>query len=107
MSAGALRHRVTIELPVETPDGQGGQTVVWSPLATVWAEIRPLKTDETVNAHQVEARTTHVIRVRHRTDILPTMRVVLGMRTFAIQGVLDDGERRRYLHLFCEEGAPA
>ncbi|MFP3945019.1 MAG: phage head closure protein [Alphaproteobacteria bacterium] len=107
MSAGALRHRVTIELPVETPDGQGGQTVTWSPLATVWAEIRPLKARETVNAHQVEARTTHLVRVRHRPDILPTMRVVFGNRIFAIHGVLDDGERRRFLHLFCEEGAPA
>lgn len=107
MSAGSLRHRVTIELPVETPDGQGGQTVIWSPLATVWAEIRPLKSGETVNAHQMQARTTHVIRVRHRADILPTMRVMFKTRNFAIHGVLDDGERRRYLYLFCEEGAPA
>lgn len=107
MSAGALRRRVTIELPVETPDGAGGRTVVWSPLAAVWAEIHPQKAHERVNAHQIEARTTHIIRVRYRSDVLPTMRVVFGTRVFAIHGVLDDGERRRYLNLFCEEDAPA
>lgn len=98
---------MAIEVPIETPDGAGGQAIVWTPLATVWAEIRPQQARETVNAHQVEARTTHIIRIRHRADVLPTMRVVFGARVFAIHGVLDDGERRRYLHLLCEEGAPA
>jgi len=107
VSAGRLRHRVRVDVPVETPDGAGGLTVVWTPLATVWAEICPQQAREAVTAQQVEARTTHLIRLRYRFDILPTMRVVFGTRTFAIRGVLDDGERRRYLTLFCEEGAPA
>lgn len=107
MSAGALRHRVTVEVPVATPDGEGGETIVWTPLATIWAEIRPRAAREAVNAHQTEVRTTHIVRVRYRPDILPTMRVVSGTRIFAIHGVLDDGERRTWLHLFCEEGAPA
>jgi SPP1 family predicted phage head-tail adaptor len=107
VNAGELRHRVTIELPLETPDGEGGQSVVWTPLATVWADIRPQQARETAAAQQVQARTTHIIRIRYRADILPTMRVVAGGRIFAIHGVLDDGERRRRLTLFCEENAPS
>ena len=55
---GMLSHELVLEEPVETPDGAGGFTIVWSALATVWAQAgaaqsgdrnlggpRPVRTD--------------------------------------------------------------
>jgi SPP1 family predicted phage head-tail adaptor len=107
VSAGNLRHLVTLEIPSATPDGAGGQSMVWQTLVQVWAEITPLAAEEITSADQVEARATHRIRIRWRSDVTAAMRVRLGARLFAIRGVTDQGERGRYLVLLCEEGAPA
>ena len=41
MRSGRLRHKITFQKPVETPDGSGGQSIVWQDVATRRAEIRP------------------------------------------------------------------
>lgn len=38
---GALRHRVTLEAPVDAPDGAGGYTRSFTPIANLWARITP------------------------------------------------------------------
>ena len=36
--AGRLRHRVTLEAPVETDDGAGGVILNWSAILSLWAK---------------------------------------------------------------------
>ena len=42
LDPGQLRTQLTLEQPVETPDGQGGFTLTWTTLATLWALVEPL-----------------------------------------------------------------
>ncbi|MCC5985828.1 MAG: head-tail adaptor protein [Rhodobacteraceae bacterium] len=41
MSAPRLTRALVLEAPVAAPDGAGGQVITWTPLGTLWAEIRP------------------------------------------------------------------
>ncbi len=99
---GALRTRLVIEEPVETPDGGGGADVAWQTVAQVWAAITPLSGLERSEADALAARVTHRILIRHRAGIRSAMRLRQGDRVFEITAVLDAGPRAR-LTLLCEE----
>jgi head-tail adaptor len=48
---GAMRHRLVLQTPAETPDLAGGVVRGWSTVATLWAAIEPLSgTPEVVGA---------------------------------------------------------
>ena len=100
---GALRHRIVLEAPIRSADGGGGATVVWAPVAELWAAIAPTTGSESVLAESVTGRVSHEIVVRHRADIEPAMRFRLGQRRFEIAAVLDVDERRRMLRCLCRE----
>jgi len=104
MQAGNLRHRVTIQQVTETRDDMGGVTQTWSTFAaSLHAEIAPLSGRELLLARQVNAETTHRIRLRYRAGITPKMRVLFGSRIFAIESVLDTDERGIEVVLLCRE----
>ena len=104
MQAGNLRHRVTIQQVTETRDDMGGVTQTWSTFAAnLHAEIAPLSGRELLLARQVNAETTHRIRLRYRAGITPKMRVLFGSRIFAIESVLDTEERGIEVVLLCRE----
>jgi SPP1 family predicted phage head-tail adaptor len=106
-AAGRLRHRVTLESAAETPDGAGGATVTWSAVASLWAEIVPVKADERGIGEGEGDLTTHRIVVRKRDDISTGDRFTLGARLFRIRSVTDMQEDGRFLTCLCEEeGAP-
>lgn len=100
---GDLRHRVTLEAPLRTPDGGGGSALVWVPVAELWAAIRPVSGGETVLAEQISGRVTHVILVRRHDAVEPAMRFTLGTRIFLIAAVLDVDERHRLLRCLATE----
>ena len=99
---GALRHRVTLEQPLRTPDGGGGAAVAWEAVAELWAAIRPIGGDERLEADQVAGRITHTIWIRRRSGVDPSMRFRQGTRLFDIRAVLDTEDRTR-LRCLCEE----
>lgn len=100
---GELASRVVLESEVRTPDGGGGATIGWVPVAEVWASVRPLAGRETFVAEALSGRVTHAITIRWRGGVVPAMRLRLGDRTLAITAVLDIGERRRFLQCLCRE----
>ena len=105
---GTLRERVCIEREVRTADAGGGTLVNWTPLGhapTVWARIEPLSGHELVQAMRLQARLTHKVTMRWRGDVTAAMRLVWGTRALNIRAVTNPDERRRYLELYCEEGA--
>jgi SPP1 family predicted phage head-tail adaptor len=103
LSIGALRHRIVLERPVRLPDGGGGGIVSWTPVAGLWASVRPTTGMEAVVADQIAGRISHEIHVRYRADIVPAMRFCLSTRTFEILAVIDVEERRRQLRCLCRE----
>jgi len=98
-----LRYRVEIQAPVRMPDGAGGATETWSPIATVWASIRPTGASEVLVADARRGRVSHDIWIRYRADVVPGMRLASGARIFEILGVIDVGERHRRLRCLCQE----
>lgn len=103
MRAGELRHRVTIQQPVEVLDDYNTPSVVWQDFARVWAAIEPLSGREYLQLQNTNAEITVRIRIRYLPGITPAMRVVYGSRVFNIQAVIDVEEKHRELHLMCAE----
>jgi SPP1 family predicted phage head-tail adaptor len=102
MNIGSLRDRLTLEQPVRTPDGGGGASIAWQPVADLWARVRPISGDERLAHDQVASRVTHHVWLRHRPGVAPAMRFRQGMRIYAIVAVLDS-PRRTHLKCLCEE----
>lgn len=103
---GGMRHRLAIEAPLETGDGGGGVLPSWSLVAEVWGAIRPVSGAERFEADGLHGRVSHEVWIRHRTGVVPAMRFKLGARVFEIRGVIDTGERRRFLRCLVEERVP-
>lgn len=99
----SLRHRLTIEQLSDVSDGQGGYTVAWSALATVWGKLEPVSSRERYFAKQVQYQRSHKAIIRFRDDVTNTMRITFDNRTFQIKGVYSPDERKAYLFLDLEE----
>jgi SPP1 family predicted phage head-tail adaptor len=103
MKPGNLRNRVTLQQLTRTDDGAGGYTETWTGVATVWADVYPLKGNERYEAQQVQANLSHRVTIRYRTGVEPSMRLLYGTRTLTIEAVIDPEERHRELILMCSE----
>ena len=102
--ASRLRQRVTIEQPSESADGAGGTTRSWTTLATVWAELLPLRGAENLLAFQQQAELTHRVTLRYRDDVTTAMRLSYDSRVFNIRSTRNVEERDQLLELLVEEG---
>jgi SPP1 family predicted phage head-tail adaptor len=112
MRAGPLNRRVRIDHRVGA--GTLNDPTRWAPLATVWANVRLLTGKETLLADSDVGEANASIRVRFRTDLDNSMRVVLlkfvdgqpvDEAIFNIQKPLPDYAGREYTDLACTEGS--
>ena len=97
IDAGQLNHEVTLEAPVETPDGAGGFTTVWTSVAILWARLEPLDPAREAWAGRDAAEQTHRITIRFREDLKQGMRLRKLTRLFPILSVQDPDETGRFL----------
>jgi SPP1 family predicted phage head-tail adaptor len=109
--AGGMRHRVTIQEVSRAGDGQGGGTESWANIATnptVSARVTPLDSRERLQAQQVDARATHSVTVRHRSDLTASHRLVWnGSSLYPIGAWLNLDERKETLTATCRQDADA
>ena len=103
MQSGTLRHRITLQSFTTVPDIYGEPIKTWADLATVWAAVEPLRGREYFQAQQTRAEVSYRVRIRHRADILPTMRISHAGKTLEILSVINVNERSAELHLMCRE----
>lgn len=100
--AGQLRRRVTIQQPTRTnTDGRISKT--WANVATVWAQFTDTRGREFMAARQVNSQLTHIIRIRYRSDVKPTWRVLHGSTILNIVSATDPNQRRVETILECIE----
>lgn len=104
--ASRLRHRVVIETPVRSSDGQGGSSISWNSVATVWSEIRSVRSGsaEPVVAGKRQAEVTYEITLRYRNDVSAKERIRYGERLFNIRSVDNIDGADVILVLRVEEG---
>ena len=105
MRAGKLRHRVTIQSRTVAADTVGHPVETWATLASVSADILPMGGAEPFHSDQFDARVSHDITIRYRTDVTPNMRVVWGSKTLDVEAVMDPDGRRRSLRILALERA--
>ncbi|MEK9769758.1 MAG: phage head closure protein [Betaproteobacteria bacterium] len=111
-SVGLMRQKVQIQYQTRTADGGGSQSVAWTRLADVWAQIQPQSGNERFFGDQLEDRVTHIITVRFRRDVTHKNRIqyiyyvdsAKYTRTFNIKRVINRDTSNRFLDILVEEG---
>lgn len=103
---GRLSARLRLETPTDLPDGQGGLTEGWTPLASLWGRVEPLRASPGEAASAATAPISHLVTIRYRNDVRHAMRLVFRGRSLLIRALRDPDETRRYLLCECEETAP-
>src|SRR3712207_2166348 len=92
VSIGARGHRFVLEVPLESPDGFGGVIRTYAAGPQVWGAIELLRGDERVRAGRPEQAVTHRVTLRYRDGVTAAMRLVRGLRRFAIRSAADRSE---------------
>lgn len=99
-----LRHRITFQSLVRTPDGQGGFTESWVNFASVWAKIEPSSARERYFSQQIQPTITHKLTIRWLEGLKTEMRISYLDRIFQIHGIRREDERRFFMMIDAEEG---
>jgi SPP1 family predicted phage head-tail adaptor len=77
LAAGRLRHRITIQRPINTQDSSGNTVLDWEDVATdVPAEIVLPSVRERVAAQQMQSEASGRITIRYRPGMSATMRLI-------------------------------
>lgn len=100
---GWLRRRVTIEAPVDTPDGAGGVARTWESAGEVWAAVEPVGAGFRFAAGQAGQAVTHRITLRAGPDLTVRHRLQDGTRTYEIRSVHTADAEARFLVALTEE----
>lgn len=106
MTAGSqLNQRIVIERRVKTENTRGEVTYTWEIFATVWAQANPLRGRDYFAAAQLQDEITTRFRIRYRTGIDSSMRVVWKGGYYDIKGqpIEVDGARE-WIDLMCKAG---
>lgn len=106
LSAGRLRHRVTLQGPVQSFDSNTGSTsVVWDTLGTYWAAIEPVSVRDFVQSAAHQSKVTARITLRYGAPVTPDCRLVHNGTIYYIEGILPDADSgREYLTLAAYAG---
>jgi head-tail adaptor len=102
---GALRHRLTIEAPVDHADGAGGFRRSYQPVALVWAAVQA---DAGVSQDRdaTGIRRSQRVIMRWRDDLTSAHRLRLGTSILIIRSTSDPTGERRFLVVQTEEFRP-
>jgi len=106
MQAGRLRYRVSIQRPLRIQN-DAGEVIVdqWSEIAKVWAAIEPVSGREYMASTEYRAGITTRIRIRWRSDVDASARVVGPDGTvYSIDVAMPVKGLTRELHLMCSAG---
>lgn len=103
LDPGQMTARLDLQRPVSTPDGQGGASVIFETVSSLWGRIEPVSQTIGEDASQRRFSLTHRIWIFHRDGLAAGMRFVKGARVFTIRAFFDPDETRRYIACHCEE----
>ena len=109
LRAGQLTRRLKIQSRSATQDTFGGPSLVWTDVATVWAEIQPLTGRELEGAQRMASEVSHQITVRYQAifadpKVVAGYRAIYKGRVFNIHASLNEDERNTVLTLLASEG---
>lgn len=104
MQAGDLTESVSIRRSVESADGAGGKTIIWSDFITgLWAEIEPQSGRESIRNGRLGARPIYLVRVRAPLDVTVLDRLIWQGREYNIIEAVPPVSRAAFLTLLIEQ----
>lgn len=103
MRAGDLNRKIAIQKRGGGADEWGTPLPdVWVDVCKPWASIRHLSGTETIKADAATSTVRASIRIRYRSGIDASMRVLHGETVYAIKAVMPEEARREYVDLVAE-----
>jgi SPP1 family predicted phage head-tail adaptor len=100
--AGALRHYVQLQRPAAGLTALGHRPASFEPVGHVWADVRHASGLETVRANTELSAVRASVRIRRRTDVQATWRVVHGANVYEVLAVLQHEPSGAWTDLACE-----
>jgi|GEM_PF-392645 len=95
LSAGELCHRVVIQRNVSTERDEYNheKPADWQVFLTLWAKVTPLSARDLFAAQAAQSQVVARLKIRYRTDIDSSMRVIFRGETYSIDSpALNDDE---------------
>lgn len=105
MSAGPLRHLVTLEQRAQAADGSDGITTTFAAVARVWAKIEGTKGALYAAGVQLVEAPTHRIVIRHRS-MTDFDHIALGEQRWRVRDIRDPDGMRKWVEIMAEELRP-
>ncbi|WP_236904091.1 phage head closure protein [Comamonas serinivorans] len=102
MRAGDLNTRITIQRQETAQDSAGEAIKSWVNHATVWSDFRNISGLQAAKNDAQASTVKASARIRWRTDLDHSMRVIAGSGTYTVEAVLQDMKRREYVDLVLE-----
>jgi head-tail adaptor len=111
MSTPNLTRKLVLEAPQNLPDGAGGFSLNWTPLGTLWGEVRSGAGSEARGIEVVFASVPYRITVRAApfgaaSRPKPEQRLRDGARVFTILAVSERDTDGQFLTCFAREETP-
>jgi head-tail adaptor len=107
MNIGQLRHRLDVDNPTQTADGDGGYTESWVAATPpeVWAAVVPATASiiERQVGNMIDAPIHQMVTCRYHAGISTRSRLTFDGRTLYVRGVQDLNTQHVWLVLACEE----
>jgi len=88
IAAAKLSERVTFQQKGVTKNAIGEEVVTWSDVATVWAEVRPVRGGEFYAANQMQQTLDLRVFVRARSGLSPDYRLLWRSVPYDITGII-------------------
>jgi len=104
VTAGMLRHTVSLQRVTKTADGAGGFTHTWATIASLKAYLRVSGANERTDQERLNMTQRQKAIIRYRADILPNDRILFEGKPYQIRGISDLEFRKKYLDLDLESG---
>lgn len=102
LRAGSLATSCLIQVPNSGVDELGQPIEGWTDFAAVKGAMLSLNGKEAIRAGAVTSSLEASIRIRYRTDINASMRVLVDGAAYGIKKVLPDFQRREFVDLVVE-----
>lgn len=88
LKAGDLTQRISLQRDTSSSvDDYGQVTRSFATYLTIWASVRPLSSREQEQGKARQATISHRVIMRHKADVLPSDRILMGSRILEIVSV--------------------
>jgi SPP1 family predicted phage head-tail adaptor len=91
LNTAELDRRIKLQQPTGAPDEYGQPGTVYVDVATVWAAYKPVNLREYAASRQAEAAIDATFKIRWRTDLKATWRILYRDLVFDIQSYFEIG----------------